>query len=103
MRHYNAADLQLLGALASQAAAAIEVARLYGTLKRTSAKPADLLYGLDDRPPPGTLVVLAAQHVFIAFILLVVPVLVAVEAGLARSQAASVLKIGRAWGRERGW
>src|SRR5690606_31898848 len=93
MRHYNAADLQLLGTLASQAAAAIEVARLYGTLKRTSAKPADLIYGLDDRPPAGTLAVLGAQHVFIAFILLVVPVLVAVEAGLARSQAASVVSM----------
>ena len=92
-RHYNAADLQLLNALASQAAVAIEVARLYGALKRSSAKPADLIYGLDDRPPFATLVVLGAQHVFIAFILLVVPVLVAVEAGLARSQAASVVSM----------
>lgn len=92
-RHYNAADLQLLNALASQAAAAIEVARLYGALKRTSTKPADLIYGLDDRPPPGTLGVLGAQHVFIAFIMLVVPVLVAVEAGLSRSEAASVVSM----------
>src|SRR3546814_15201551 len=59
MRHYNAADLQLLNALASQAAAAVEVARLYGALKRTSAKPADLIYGLDDRPPLGPQVALA--------------------------------------------
>ncbi|HEX2257139.1 MAG TPA: solute carrier family 23 protein [Afifellaceae bacterium] len=92
-RHYNAADLQLLNALASQAAAAIEVARLYGALKRSSAKPADLIYGLDDSPPLGTLFALGAQHVFIAFILLVVPVLVALEAGLARSQAASVVSM----------
>jgi NCS2 family nucleobase:cation symporter-2 len=93
MRHFNAADLQLLGALASQAAAAIDVARLYGALKRTSATPVDLIYGLDDHPPPGTLAVLGAQHVFIAFIMLVVPVLVAVEAGLARPQAASVVSM----------
>lgn len=93
MRHFNAADLQLLNALASQAAAAVEVARLYGVLKRTSAKPADLIYGLDDRPPPGTLFVLGAQHVFIAFIMLVVPVLIALEAGLARSEAASVVSM----------
>ena len=92
-RHYNAADLQLLNALASQAAAAIDVARLYGTLKRTSATPADLIYGLDDRPPPGILALLGAQHVFIAFIMLVIPVLVAVEAGLARAQAASVVSM----------
>lgn len=93
MRHYNAADLQLLNALASQAAAAIEVARLYGALKRTAAKPAELIYGLDDRPPPATLLALGAQHVFIAFILLVVPVLVAVEAGLERGQAGSVVSM----------
>src|SRR3546814_16234174 len=66
---------------------------LYGTLKLTAAQPTDLNYALDDRPPPVTLVVLAAQHVFIAFSLLVVPVLVAVEAGLARSQAASVVSM----------
>ncbi len=93
IRHFNAADLQLLNALASQAAAAIEVARLYGALKRTSATPADLVYGLDDRPPLGTLAVLGVQHVFIAFIMLVVPVLIAVEAGLAPSQAASVVSM----------
>jgi xanthine/uracil permease/uncharacterized protein YigA (DUF484 family) len=92
-RHYNAADLQLLNALASQAAAAIDVARLYGALKRSSSTPADLIYGLDDRPPPGVLALLGAQHVFIAFIMLVVPVLIALEAGLARAQAASVVSM----------
>lgn len=93
MRHFNAADLQLLNALAAQATAAIEVARLYGALKRTAAKPADLIYGLEDRPPPTTLAVLAVQHVFIAFIMLVVPILIAVEAGLARAQAGSVVSM----------
>jgi xanthine/uracil permease/putative methionine-R-sulfoxide reductase with GAF domain len=92
-RHYNAADLQLLNALASQAAAAIDVARLYGALKRTSATPADLIYGLDDRPPLGVLALLGVQHVLIAFIMLVIPVLVALEAGLARAQAASVVSM----------
>jgi xanthine permease XanP len=93
IRHFNAADLQLLNALASQAAAAIDVARLYGTLKRSSVAPADLVYGLDDRPPLGTLAALGVQHVFIAFIMLVVPVLIAVQAGLARSEAASVVSM----------
>src|SRR3546814_17893300 len=39
MRHYTAADLQLLNALASQAAATVELARLYGALTRPSAQP----------------------------------------------------------------
>ncbi len=84
VRHYNAGDLQLLNALASQAAGAIDVARLYGALKRSSARPADLIYGPDDRPPLPALMVLGAQHVFIATISLVVPVLIAMEAGLSR-------------------
>jgi xanthine/uracil permease/putative methionine-R-sulfoxide reductase with GAF domain len=92
-RHYNAADLQLLNALASQAAAAIDVARLYGDLKRRSAMPADLIYGLNDRPPPFTLALLGAQHVFIAFIVLVIPVLIAIEAGVARSDAAGLVSM----------
>lgn len=93
MRHFNAGDLQLLNALTAQAAAAIEVARLYTALNRTASKPADLIYGLNDRPPIGTLLMLGAQHVFIAFIMLVVPVLIALEAGLARLQVASVVSM----------
>ena len=83
-RHYNAGDLQLLNSLASQAASAIDVARLYGSLRRSSARPADLIYGLDDQPPAPALLVLSAQHVFIAMISLVIPVLIAAEAGLSR-------------------
>ncbi len=83
-RQYNAGDLQLLNALASQAAGAIDVARLYGALKRSSARPADLIYGPDDRPPLPALMLLGAQHVFIATISLVVPVLIAIEAGLSQ-------------------
>ncbi len=92
-RHYNAGDLQLLNALATLAAAAIDVARLYGDLKRSSAKPADLIYGLNDHPPAGALAVLGGQHVFIASIGLVVPVLIALEAGLSRSGAASLVSM----------
>ncbi len=92
-RHYRAADLQLLSTLASQAAAAIDVARLYGDLRRRSAKPADLIFGLNDHPPPLTLAVLGAQHVFVAFMVLVIPVLIAVEAGMARSEAAAIVSM----------
>ncbi|HRQ48358.1 MAG TPA: solute carrier family 23 protein [Rhodocyclaceae bacterium] len=83
-RHYKAGDLQLLNALASQAGSAIDVARLYGSLRRASARPADLIYGLDDHPPAPALLVLGAQHVFIAMISLVIPVLIAAEAGLSQ-------------------
>ena len=92
-RHYKAGDLQLLNALVSQAAAAIDVASLYGTLKRSSPKPADLIYGLSDRPPAVTQIVLGLQHVFIASIYLVVPVLIAVEAGLSRTGAGSLVSM----------
>lgn len=92
-RHYNAADLQLLSALASQAAAAIDVARLYRTLKGASPKPAELIYGLNDRPPPGALAVLGAQHVFIALIMLIVPVILAIEAGMTPSGTASLISM----------
>src|SRR3546814_14113975 len=54
MRHYNAADLQLLHALASQAAAAVEVARLCGALNRTTTKPSEHSEGPADRPPLST-------------------------------------------------
>jgi len=93
MRHYNAGDLQVLNALSAQAAAAIEVARLYTALTRTTSKPAELIYGLNDRPPVCTLLALGVQHVFIAFTLLVIPVLIALEAGLAGLQAASVVSM----------
>lgn len=90
-RQYSAGDLQLLNALASQAAGAIDVARLYGALATSSAKPADLIYGLNDRPPAGALAVLAGQHVVVASITLVVPVLIALEGGLTRHAGVSVV------------
>ena len=93
LRHYNASDLQLLNALASQGAATIDVANLYSTLKRSTAKPAALIYGLNDRPPPATLLILGAQHVFMASIFLVVPLLVAFEAGLSRTAATSLVSM----------
>lgn len=93
LRNYKASDLQLLNALVSLASAAIDVAHLYGTLKRSSAKPAELIYGLGDRPPAAALFVLGLQHVFIASIYLVVPILIALEAGLSRSTATSLVSM----------
>jgi NCS2 family nucleobase:cation symporter-2 len=92
-RQFNASDLQLLNALSFQAAAAIEVARLYSVLKLTSEKPADLIYGVNERPPAGVLGALGLQHVIIALMSLAYPVLITLEAGGSRSQAASVVSM----------
>lgn len=92
-QHYNASDLQLLNALASHAAAAIEVTRLHGALRRSSVKPADLLYGLNERPPLGVLGVLGLQHVCIALMSLAYPVIIALEAGGTRLDAASLVSM----------
>lgn len=91
--HYNASDLQLLNALASHAAAAIEVTRLHGALRRSSVKPADLIYGLNERPPFGVLGVLGLQHVCIALMTLAAPVIIAVEAGGSRLDAVSLVSM----------
>jgi NCS2 family nucleobase:cation symporter-2 len=92
-QHYNASDLQLLNVLASHAAAAIEVTRLHGALRRSSVKPADLLYGLNERPPLGVLGVLGLQHVCIALMTLAAPVIIAVEAGGSRLDAVSLVSM----------
>ncbi|SEK94038.1 solute carrier family 23 protein [Halomonas daqiaonensis] len=92
-RHFNAADLQLLNNLAAQGGIAIEVARLYVALRRDSSTPADLIYGLEDRPPAVALLVLGAQHVLIAFMYLAVPVLIGLEGGLAPREIASLVSM----------
>lgn len=91
--HYNASDLKLLNALASQAAAAIEVTRLRGALRQSSGKPADLIYGLNERPPASVLAILGIQHVCIALMSLAYPVIVAVESGGTRLDAASLVSM----------
>lgn len=92
-RHFNAGDLQLLNAMAAQAATAIEVARLDRDLKASSQKPADLIYGVGDRPPVVVSAVLGLQHVFLAIMSLAYPVLITLEAGASRLQAASVVSM----------
>lgn len=92
-RDFSAGDLQLLAALASQAAAAIDVARLYGEVEAATPLPSDLVYGLNDIPPPRHLVLLAVQHVVIAFVLLPMPVLVGQAAGLTGAETASLVSM----------
>ena len=64
-----------------------------------TVKPAHLIYGVEENPPLGATIVLAVQHLVIAVIDLVYPVIVVAEAGGSRSEAAfcvqmSMLAIG---------
>ena len=44
-------------------------------------KPAGLIYGVDDRPPPSALALLAVQHIFLMSSTLVLPVVLVTEIG----------------------
>lgn len=92
-RHFNAADLQILNAMAAQAGTAIEAVRLDRELTETNRKPADIIYGVDDRPPFGVSLVLGVQHLFIAMMSLAYPVLITLEAGGSRTEASSVVSM----------
>ncbi|MCM5570421.1 purine/pyrimidine permease [Burkholderiaceae bacterium FT117] len=92
-REFSAGELQAVNSMAAHAAAAIEAARLDRALKSTSAKPVDLIYAVDDRPPGGIALLLAFQHVLIAVMSLAYPVLVTLEAGGSRATAASVVSM----------
>ncbi len=92
-REFRASDLQILNAIAAHAAAAVEVARLHRDLKAISRKPVDLIYGVNERPPAGVSLLLALQHVLIALMSLAYPVLVTLEAGGTRAQAAGVVSM----------
>jgi xanthine/uracil permease len=49
---------------------------------RRRVKPDDVLYGIDERPPLGTLIAIAAQHVLLALMLAIYAVLAARGVGL---------------------
>ncbi len=92
-REFTAGDLQILNAMAAHAAAAIDVLRLGRDLKAASRKPVDLIYGVEDRPPIGVSLLMGAQHLLIAVMSLAYPVLITLEAGGTRLQAASVVSM----------
>jgi len=54
-------------------------------------RPADLVYGLDDTPPPTALVLLGLQHVSIACVSLLIPLMVAKAAGLPAEALPSLI------------
>src|SRR5262249_50348217 len=57
-------------------------------------KPADLVYGVDERPPLSDAVVVALQHVLAIAVNLVYPLLLARQAGLSEAATGDVLRIG---------
>src|SRR5882757_3012 len=57
-------------------------------------KPADLIYGVDERPPFWDAVVVGLQHVLAIAVNLVYPLLLARQAGLSGEAAADMLRIG---------
>ena len=52
-----------------------------------TVKPANLIYSVDDTPPLGATILLAVQHLLIAVIYLVYPVIVVAEAGGTQAEA----------------
>ncbi|MBW2436499.1 MAG: hypothetical protein JRF29_04415 [Deltaproteobacteria bacterium] len=68
-------------------------------------KPASLIYSVEETTPLGATLLLAIQHLIIAVVYLVYPVIVVTEAGGSLSQATfavqfSMLAIGiEKWGR----
>ncbi|XWN32708.1 MAG: solute carrier family 23 protein [Devosia sp.] len=92
-REFTAAELQVLNAMASHAAAAMNVARLDRDLKAQSRRPVNLVYGLDDWPPFGVAMLMGGQHVLIALMSLAYPILVTLEAGGSRIDAAAVVSM----------
>src|SRR5262249_2205427 len=56
--------------------------------------PADLVYGVDERPPLWDAVVVALQHVLAIAVNLVYPLLLARQAGLSAEATADMLRIG---------
>src|SRR5262249_22970399 len=57
-------------------------------------KPADLTYGVEERPPFSDAFVAALQHVLVIAVNLVYPLVLAREAGLSSEAQADMLRIG---------
>ena len=57
-------------------------------------KPADLVYGVDERPPLSDAIIVALQHVLTVAVNLVYPLLMTRQAGLSTEATADILRIG---------
>ena len=56
-------------------------------------KPANLIYGVEDNPPLSATILLAVQHLLIAVIYLIYPVIVVAEVGGTRVEAAFCIQM----------
>ena len=56
-----------------------------------TVKPADLIYSVEENPPLGVTLLLAVQHLVIAVVYLIYPVIVVTESDGSLSQATFVV------------
>ncbi|MCB1496173.1 MAG: hypothetical protein KDJ86_10335 [Bauldia sp.] len=59
-----------------------------------AVRPPDLVYALDERPPPGRLAFLGLQYAILLSVYLILVVIVAREAGAPDSQSAALVSLG---------
>ena len=57
-------------------------------------RPAHLVYGGEDRPPWGVMLLSGLQHVVVVTMFFVYPLIVMREAGIAAVQVADILRVG---------
>ena len=60
-------------------------------------KPANLVYGVDDRPPWMVLAFLSAQHIFVMSSTLVLPVVLVSEIGGSAQQTRAAVAMTMLW------
>jgi len=58
-----------------------------------SAKPQDLIYGLDDKPPLASLLIIGCQHIFLMSSTLVLPIVLITEIGGTFDEVRSVIAL----------
>ena len=58
-----------------------------------ATKPHDLIYGLDDKPPFGALLILGCQHIFLMSSTLVLPIVLVTEIGGTFDEVRSVIAL----------
>ncbi|MGA7875835.1 MAG: hypothetical protein WCA08_09240 [Desulfoferrobacter sp.] len=56
-------------------------------------KPANLIYGVDDKPAPGTILLLSLQHIFIITVYFIFPVIIVNQSGGTAEQAATMINM----------
>jgi xanthine permease XanP len=57
-------------------------------------KPSNLIYGVEERPPPMVTLISAIQHVGVIAIFMIYPLIIGRQAGISADQMASILRMG---------